>query len=320
MVNMTISRRFPKDFAATLMTAACAECLINVSAMQPHSWESAHYGANMRGYGSGTKTRGSLARSRSGYCVVGYRRLDEWIAEHPCIGTVARSPLWPLLRTARLPEKDHLFFEMLEPTVFWALHVTMPLVGVTMRANTCERMAQALAACQSFDAVAALWALVLWELTHGNSAIALMCGQYIPPALALLSVPPQGRRVALPVLARIRQLTLDAIRCEGQALLLANYDLPTVGRSAAALALPMLMIEEQLLGPVTRVEVPETTRKWVEMHRAPVHLLNPRARPRLWQRGLSPMTHPDSPCHPLAAPNFHPRALARIKATLGRYA
>jgi hypothetical protein len=318
VLAMALSRRFPKDFAATLMTAATAECLIAHDGMQPHSWEAAHYESKKRGYGSGTKTRGTLARSRSGYCTVCFRRLAEWEAGRPPVTSVARSLLWSLLRDPVLPEKPTTnFFAFLEPQAFWVVHVD--LIGFPLRARTDETIAQALAACQSFDAIAALWALVLEEEMEGRHDMALTCAQYLPPALAFLSCTTPGWRVALPAFARIRQSTLDGLKNEGQALRLADYDLPAVARSAQLLERPEFIPVKRLRRPAGKLEFPEATLEWVKAHRAPVEPIDRPRRTRAWRPRLSPMSHPQGPCHSNAFPHYHPKALARMHAALGRY-
>jgi hypothetical protein len=329
------ARRFPKDLAATLLTVACAEGVLDADRASPHAWEAERYGATPRGYGSGSKTRGTMARSRSGQHVVSFPRLDEWQQDRPGVTTTARSGVWSLLRKAALPGGSAtLLLSTLETTSYWIAHRRFPHGRQpAIRMSAQDDVLKQLAACGSFDGIAALWALLLEALAHEYLAVALNCARYLPPSLALLACTVPGRRVAHVMFARMRQLTLDHVRHDGFMLALAQYDLPTVAATAAGLGHATIVQRQMFtpgLGPRVcidlpgpsglAVEMPLATLAWIGANRADIAPCDQPHRRRIWLPKLSPFTHPEGPCHRDAEPHYHADALARFRAALGRSA
>jgi hypothetical protein len=329
------AKRFPKDLAATLLTVACAEGVLETDQASPHAWEAERYGATPRGYGSGSKTRGTMARSRSGQHVVSFPRLAEWQQDRPRVTTTARSGVWSLLRRADLPGGNATsLLSTLETTPYWIVHRRFPHGREpAIRMSAQDDVLKQLAACGSFDGIAALWALLLEAMAHGYLAVALNCARYLPPSLALLACTVPGRRVAHVMFACIRQLTLDHLRHDGNMLALANYDLPAVSATAENLGRATIVdvqkVERGTPASIRRetfhrselaVDVPVATIAWINANRANIESCDRSSRRRIWLPNLSPFTHPASPCHRNAEPHYHADALARFRATLGRYA
>lgn len=308
--------RWPKDLAGTLRTVACVETLLDAEGLStPHQWEARHYGTRPKSWWAGPKTRGSMARSRSGQFVASHERVAEWGRAQPSVVTVARSWLWGLLRCAEpIPATypSSWFEDHFEETAFLAFHDYLPLMAEAFRAPATESIMTQLAACRSFDAVAAMWLLLL-EAINVDPARALSCARYVPPALALLAQTPGGRRVALPILARMRQLTLDQIRVDDRQLQLHDYDLPSCAESARHV--PGVRVEVQRRR--RRLFVSDATRDWIATHLGHVGDA-PLVRP--WTSQLGPLTHPSGPCLVTAGPRYHRDALARLRRELGVYA
>lgn len=327
-----VVRRFPKDFSSTLMTVACVEAvLLADGSISPYAWEKANYGAKDRGYGSGPKTRGSMARSRSGQVVVSPGRLAQWQRGRTGVAEIANSPIWPMLR--RLERWHEAQWLAIEPASRLVLHIHVPLFGVYRRRPIDAALLARLAACGTFDAVAALWALLLEVQSERRAELAFQCARYLVVAISLLGATPVGSRVALPIFARIRQVSLDKMRWAGQMLSLSDYDLPT--RCATASMLPVLCMapEErskstiEVPWPIDRqrrlgrhVVVPQERLEWVDSQLPPTRSATRAPLRQKWSILLSPMRHPGGPCHQNAVPAFHPLALARLHKTLKWFA
>ena len=199
------------------MTVACVEAvLLADGSVSPYAWEKATYGATDRGYGSGPKTRGSMARNRSGQVVVSPGRLAEWERGRTGVVEIANSPIWPMLRQLeRWSEEQWL---AIEPASRLVLYMHAPLFGAYRRRPIDTTLLSRLAACGTFDAVASLWAVLLEAQFEGRAELAFECARYLVAAISLLGATPVGCRVALPILARIRQLSLDRMQWQGQML------------------------------------------------------------------------------------------------------
>lgn len=320
--------RFPKDFASTLMTVACVEALLlSDRTATPYAWEKKTYGAIDRFYGSGPKTRGSMARNRSGQVVVLPKRLTEWATGRPGVAEVAGSPLWLMLREQQ--QWSDAQWLALEPASRLVLHEYLSLVNEYRRRPMDSTLPRRLAACGTFDGIAALWKLLLDAQSDGRRELAFDCARHLVAAVTLLGATPVGNRVAFPILARIRQLGLDQVRWEGRVLSLSDYDLPA--RSVTATDLPALrMTRSWWLKPTIEVPWPVDQRRyigrdivipdhrmaWIRTNLPPTKPAS-RVPSRLkWRGQLGPLRHPASPCHQQAIPAFHALALERIRGTL----
>ncbi|WP_145985461.1 hypothetical protein [Marilutibacter maris] len=259
-----------------------------------------------------------MARSRSGQFVASRERVAEWGRAQPAVVTVARSWLWELLRCAApIPAtypatwfKDHF-----EETAFLGFHYYVPLMPEEFRASASESVMTQLAACRSFDAVAAIWLLLL-EAISVDPGQALSYARYVPPALALLAQTPGGRRVALPILARMRQLTLDHIYDAERHLKLEDCDLPSMTESAPEVT----GVRIEVLRGRRRLAVPDATRNWIEANLGNVGEGGRAPTVRPWSSQRSPLNHPNGPCQVGVWPRYHRDALERLRLELGVYA
>lgn len=318
--------RPPKDFASTLATVACADAVLaSDGCASAHAWEAAAYGVIKRGYGFGSKTRGSLARNLSGKVVVSQRRLDEWKVGRPLVAELAACPIWLQLRYPRQLTTEELI--ALEPAVRMTLLVNN-LFADNQRAKVTENLVAQLATCGSIDAVAAVWSLLLEAEAEGSKEIVWQCARHLPPTLALAAQCRSVRRVALPIFARIRQLTLDGLRFNERTLELSRYDL--LRATDSALDLPPLEVRgryrtssPEAPSSLTstfgrRLIVPETRKAWVLAHVVPEGQKRSAARCRARRKWLAHDGNPGvSPCDPRATVGLHPLAVSRFRDTLG---
>lgn len=311
------------------MTVACADALLaNDGRASAYAWEAAAYGVIKRGYGFGSKTRGSLARNLFGQVVVSQRRLDEWKDGRPVVAELAASPLWLQLRSPRQLATEELI--ALEPAARMTTLVNN-IFATNERAKVTEELVGKLAACGSIDAVAVLWSLLLEAAADGSQEIVWQCARRLPPALALAAQCRSVRRVALLIFARIRQSTLDGLTFEGRTLELSQYDLlsatdssldlPTLEvtelfRRSSPVALRSLTSPESTLG--RQLIVPEERRAWVLAHLVPEGqergATGRRARGK-WLASNGSLGI--SPCDPRATVGFHPAAVRRLRDALG---
>lgn len=320
--NPAPSRRLPKDLAATLLTVACSEYVLAADGgISPYQWEAKHYGVRPRKYGMGPKTRGTMARSRSGQFVVSGTRLQSWRDRLPEIDQIAGSPVWDLLRPASMDAGVLPDLKDVEPKAYWSMyqHLLSGLFG-GWPCPVDETQMQRLAACGTFDGIAGLWTLILRAQSEGDMDAALQGGRYLPPALALLACTVPGSRVAHLMLARARQVMLDSLRWQRTALALYDYDFPAACVSAKRLATLQLEPYRRPLRYNSKMpKIPPATLEWIMKHRS---RLRPQTSPShaRWRKGLGPSHHPSGPLHPDFEPKFHVDARARIRAALGCYA
>lgn len=315
-------RQLPKDLAATLLTVACAECVLAASGGQsPHQWEAARFGCVPRRGESGPRTVGSMARARSGQFVLSAPRLASWCVEFPDVQVIAASPLWAMVRSPvrhgqPLPDLK----DSIDPKAYWSIYQWLHSgLFRDCQLPDDELQMQRLAACGSFDGIVGLWVLVLRALARKDEKTALAGGRYLAPALALLACSAPGYRVAHLLLARIRQHTLDALRCGRSALSLCDYDFPAAATSASGIGRLELQRDARFNRYGNKIaSVPAATRMWILEHRAALRRCDD-ARWPPWQRGLGPATHESGPLSPNARPAFHQAARARIRGELGAY-
>lgn len=324
-------KRFPKDLASTLMSVACVEALLlHDQVKTPYGWEAAAYGTRPREGDSGPKNRGTLDRNRSGFAIMLPARLHALAQDRLGVSQTAQSPLWGMLRHPRMLSDEQLL--ELEPAANIVVNERFSLVGVVRRAGVNVELIERLAACGTFDAVAALWSLLLEAETKQRPEIALTCARHLPVAVALLGASPVGNRLAFLILARLRQLCLDRIACQGRRLALAEFDFCTV--QASAHNLPPLELERAMFMKGSRVAqfpldrsaigktliVPLSRAQWIRDALPTTRgARGPRTR-HVWRRDLGPLIHPLSPCRAETQPKFHGSALKRIRRSLGDYA
>ncbi len=327
-----VPARYPKDFASTLMSVACAEAVLIHDRMQSaHAWEATEYGSKKRKGDSGTKTRGSMARNRSGQVMVSFSRMAIWENGREEVSHIKTSALWESLRKPRaLTESE---WAALDPVTFKASHHVFCLIGGFKRRDEDEVLLQRLACCGTFDAIAALVSLRLEALAREDVEFAFRCARYLPPAIAMLSPSSIARRVALPIFAYLRGCVLEEARWNRQVMDLTRYDIPRLQESAERL--PRLCRRRSILPRATEevswpfdftrtsgwdLVVPQERVDWVSSHLPPTRSVMGAGRRTVWRGALSPTSHPDGPCNPNFQPAFHADALRRIRKALGEFA
>jgi hypothetical protein len=250
-----VPARFPKDFESTLMSVACVEAVLAHDGVSTsHSWEASRYGFKKRIYDSGPKTRGSMQRNRSGEVVVSFARLAEWEEGRPSVSEIKSSILWSQLRRPRVMVEAE--WRELEGLSRLATHSSAPLFGLARNQKRERTVLNHLAACGTFDAIAALWSLYLESVADEDMEFAFQCARYALPALGLLAGTPVGERIALLLFARLRQRWLDDVRWNGQMLSLNSCDLPAMRESALYLS-PLEIGARSLFSNRTRsIQIP----------------------------------------------------------------
>ena len=327
-----VPARYPKDFASTLMSIACAEAVLFHDRMQSsHAWETSKYGSKKRDSYSGTKTRGSMARNRSGQVIVSFSRMAIWEDGREEVSQIKQSALWGCLRELRVLTADE--WAALDSVSFKASHDVFYLIGGHKRRDRSEDLLQRLACCGTFDAIAALVSLHFEALAAGDGEYAFDCARYLPPAIAMLSPACIARRVSLLLFAYLRRRLLDKAKWNRLVLDLTRYDIPLLQESAERA--PRLAIKRSMFPRKSQdvqwpfdftrksswdLVVPQGRVDWVKSHLPPTRSVMGAGRRRIWNGALSPMLHPDSPCLPHFRPPFHQEALRRIRDALGNFA
>lgn len=311
-----------RDAVAMLRSIACCEATLAASGLGPHQWERKELGDDpskgRRAAGSGGKTRGTMGRSRSGERIARKARVAHWERLHPKeVRPVSESLLWEALRMGTSPtEWRKRVAAPMSRTVFLSLG---PLKNAFVRPVT-EPMVQEVAGWGSCEAVAILLLLLMEERQKGALANALLCAQYLPATIALLSRTPGGRKIALPVLAMLRHRHLDALQVGGNSLDLAHCDPFSIAASADG-----MQAVELALSPHFRSSGHENCRspiaprilEWLTQHR--VELTPRKTRSSKWQYGLGPSTHPFGPHHEQSPNKLHPAGQGRLREALDVY-
>jgi hypothetical protein len=173
----------------------------------------------------------------------------------------------------------------------------------------------------SFDAIAALMAVLKICILEKDTKSALQVASRIPPAISLLLRNPASECVAHLVFARCCQLLLDSLSVEGIKLRLFDFDLCRVA-AAAPDSLPLILEPRNpYRRPVDRSygpqPVPSDAVDWINRHRAPICRLRRAVNSPKWKKGLDPA----SACARMARAGyaFHESALEDFKRTLGPY-
>lgn len=324
-----VPSRYPKDLAATLMSTACVEhVLLHDHVESPHAWEAEKYGAIKRNPYSGPKTRGSMARNRSGQVVVSLSRMAIWEEGRPKVTETKQSPLWAMLRQPRaLSERE---WSTLEPATLMASQKGNDLLGIKLRADRNESLLMRLACCGTFDAIAGLCSLYHEAKAEGRWEFAFQCALYLPPAIVLLGPPQVARRSSLLIFATLRRHMLDSAKLNGEVLDLSRYDIPLLQREAEDL--PSLMVKRALLSSGatkpfdgTRtfgygLVIPRQRAEWVTANLPATRSARGAGRGQIWRGLIGPMSHPKGACAPSFRPSFHPLALDRFRRELGKFA
>lgn len=333
LANMPVEQvwEFRKDFAGTLRSMTAIETAIHsVPTQSAHAVEKILGWVNARAAQAGNKNSGRIAKGRTGKHVLSEATLSRLSLCCDEVSPAIRSPIWPLMRTATLPENGaFLTYNTLNDAAYWALHTPFPLSparrghGWLVESFVEDALAR-LAAQGSLDAVAALWMLIVDSGKSTNDRKQnLVIASYIPPALALLSLSPVGLRASQLLFARIRQLTLDDLTLDGYQLSLEGYDLAKMAQSVIGWSpgcLGPANPYEKAFGSVKAAATPSVIEEWMERCRAPKRKVRKQAaRPR-WQADLYPSAqmfeqdrqrkHPGAP---------HPKSISIFQTALKDY-
>ncbi|WP_157511115.1 hypothetical protein [Frateuria sp. Soil773] len=230
---------------------------------------------------------GRVTQSRRGDHALRPETLKEVLSLEPEAWPVCSDIIWPLLRSGRF-ELLHpdLYYKGLSKPVHTVLHFKTSTfsfgpLGAVFNPVTLGHVS-CLAVLGTLDAVTALWKLLIEAIENGDHTV-LMIARHIPPALAMFYRRPEGRRTAIVLFARMRQLILDRVQVDGIELSLSNYDLAAVADGTSSWGLPSLGAPHHpafpkeaetrsLVSPVEGKEAAKPVRHGLPSHRGPPEL------------------------------------------------
>lgn len=231
----------------------------------------------------GSLNSGRIAKARKGDHGLSPRTIQE--LQHLCRGKVPYcSPvIWELIRSNTVEEHRKAEpYKSLSDAAFNITHcdtifAVQRLGGHSARSLTHHDVLR-LAALGNLDAITALW-LLLNDAIADRAASALLIASYIPPALALLYRRPEGRRIAVLLFARMRQLILDSVSVGNRELSLCRYSVIRAAEAASkrpafdddAATMPKRMLEQREVHP----DVPNSVADWFKQWCAPTRMSRP---------------------------------------------
>lgn len=183
-----------------------------------------------------------VAKGRRGDHGLDPKTLAKVLSLEPEAWPKCSSIIWQLVRSGQfdLPHPDVYYDELSNP-VYNLLHLQALVFGPwplgTIENPVTLVQLRCLVVLGTLDAVTALWKLLIEAVEAGNDKI-LLIATYIPPALAMFYRRPEGKRTAILLFARMRQLILDRVRFDGVELSLSRYDLAAVADQAPSWELP----------------------------------------------------------------------------------
>jgi hypothetical protein len=330
-------KRPPADFVSALRTAATCERAIAEAGGKVNAVEEAlgHCLAEEPG------NWGHVTRLRRVDIMLSQAMRLKLLGHYPALENVVDSPIWELSRAMALRARHETrerntdgfseediagYAAALGPAVVHAIDTGFfgSILGGAIRYGPRPTDAELtrVALLGTFDAVAALWILVLRQADIDHKiADALHVARYIPPALALLLRSDEGRRVALFLFAHMRQTTLDVLRADEMGLVLHEYDLVAAARSASVFA---RVSEATSSGQKpcdegeARVALIASAKAWIEANRAKLYNAPPPFDIK-WSRDLSPSKHPNGDGVERLLPRFHREKQALLATALGPY-
>lgn len=292
-----------------------------------------------------------VAKSRRGDHGLAPETLEKILSLEPDAWPECSPIIWELLRFGRFDlQNPELYYKAISKPVHNALHLQTSFLGVRRLGTLFNPVTfvqlRYLALLGTLDAVTALWKLLLEAVEESNDKV-FMIASHIPPALAMFYRRAEGKRTAILLFARMRQLILDRVQFDGEELSLSGYDLAAVADRACTWEFPDLgMLHHSALRTEartrwlgSRAEVKETgeparrglpahytlpdlpgnVMEWVERERAPLRKV--RSRPIKSTKWVDPAPWPIEAIkvpHPSGA-SWGKYAIAQFKAELGDY-
>lgn len=292
-----------------------------------------------------------IAQARRGDHALCPKTRERVLGLEPDAWPVCSPIIWELVRSGHfdLPHPD-LYYKALSKPVHNLLHLRTLVFGVQRLGSLCNPVTlvhlRCLAVLGTLDAITALWKLLLEAVEEGNDT-ALMIASHVPPALAMFYRRAEGKRTAILLFARMRQLILDRIQFDGVELSLSGYDLAAAADRACSWEFPDLgMLHHSALRNEARTrwlesraeaketgkparhglpgidrlpDLPGKVMEWVERARAPLRKVRSRPINSAKWTGRAPW--------PIEAINLpHPSgvswgkyAIAQFKTELGDY-
>jgi hypothetical protein len=292
-----------------------------------------------------------VAKGRRGDHGLAPETLEKILSLEPDAWPVCSPIIWELVRFGRFDlQNPDLYYKALSKPVHNALHLQTSFLGVQRLGTLFNPVTlvqlRYLTVLGTLDAVTALWKLLLEAIEGGDNTV-LTIASHIPPALAIFYRRPEGKRTAILLFARMRQLILDQVQFDGLELSLSSYNLAAFAERACAWKLPEFGIlhhsalrdearRRRLGSPVGAQKAGEPERRSLPTHRAlpdlPDEVLEwlERARPRMrkvrrrpikWTKwtGRAPWPIDAIAQSHLSSTTWGEYAIAQFKKELGDY-
>ena len=179
-----------------------------------------------------------VAKSRRGDHGLAPETLEKILSLDPDAWPVCSPIIWELLRFGRFDlQNPDLYYKAISKPVHNALHLQTSFFGVRRLGTLFNPITfvqlRYLALLGTLDAVTALWKILLEAIRRGDNTV-LMIASHIPPALAIFYGRPEGKRTAILLFARMRQLILDRVQFGGLELSLSGYCLADFAERATS--------------------------------------------------------------------------------------
>lgn len=187
-----------------------------------------------------------IAQARRGDHALGPKIYQKVLELAPHAWPECSPIIWELVRSGRLHSQNaDEYYSTISKQIHSLLHLRTTAFGLQrlgwiFNPVTFDHL-RCLVALGTLDAVTALWKLLIEADDEGSDKV-LAIASYIPPALATFYRRPEGRRTAILLFARMRQLILDRVQWGGRELSLCDYDLRAVADRAFSWALPPMEI------------------------------------------------------------------------------
>lgn len=221
-------------------------------------------GRHTRQSGTGVQVKGRYNAYWRGQNLVHPDKLADWGCEHARLAGLARSPLFGTFQgggpiDGLLRDRDAMDFDPLQLALrynSWAADC-MDIEAALPR----------VAAMGTWEAVEYLWNAVAILAIEEQEELDFDCAGYLPSAIALWACRPSGARAGPLLWALMRKYLLDSQCVGGSRLRWENVDLMALIASARRVAPAKIVREQSQFVPVTRMEVPIETLKWIERSR-----------------------------------------------------
>ena len=240
----------PYDFASILESVIAIEAISDrMSVSSSYAIEDRLGLVKKREGSTGTQTTGAISKSRKGDKGLDPPLLQKLMDLDSAALPWCSALIWELIRSGDLQLGSEQRYRTFSERVCNILHVRTLVFGIQrigdvyFRPVTLHHL-RCLVTIGTLDAITALWMLLIQARDEGAGNV-LVIASHIPPALALFHCRPEGRRTAILLFARMRQLILDKVQSDAFELSLCRYSLTNAASESISWTLPALEIPYQ---------------------------------------------------------------------------